>query len=118
MTPCRASRLERIRVAQVGLVAPKRVEQRAEARPIRHRRKLREQSAEMTRELFSVLNIPFEKTTELQRQLLASWMIVHQPTAHAIALMRLNVYNRFDQEGTGIGGGKHFQFFIVALRHA
>jgi hypothetical protein len=34
---------------------------------------LRRQSAEMADELFSVLDIPFEETTELQRQLLASF---------------------------------------------
>ncbi len=34
---------------------------------------LRRQSAEMADDLFSVLGIPFEETTELQRQLLAAF---------------------------------------------
>jgi hypothetical protein len=34
---------------------------------------LRRQSAEMVDELFSVVGIPFEETTELQRQLLAAF---------------------------------------------
>ena len=36
-------------------------------------KELREQSAEMAGELFSVLDIRFEETTELQRQLLAAF---------------------------------------------
>ena len=36
-------------------------------------KELRKQSTEMGNELFSVLDIPFEETTELQRQLLASF---------------------------------------------
>jgi hypothetical protein len=31
-------------------------------------------------------------------------------------LMRRNISNHLDEPGTGIGGGKPFQFFIVTLR--
>jgi hypothetical protein len=32
--------------------------------------------------------------------------------------MRRDISNHLDQQGTGIGSGKRFQFSIITLRHA
>jgi hypothetical protein len=49
---------------------------------------------------------------------IAGRMVVHQPTARVSALISQNVSNHPNQQGTGIGGGKSFEFFIITFRHA
>ena len=46
-----------------------------------------------------------------------SGIIVHQPTVRVTALIHQNISVRLGQQGTGIGGGKCFQFLIITLRH-
>jgi hypothetical protein len=49
---------------------------------------------------------------------IASGMLVHQITERVTALMSKSISHHLDQQGTGIGGGKSFRFFIIPLRHA
>ena len=78
---------------------------------------LRRQSAEMADELFSVVGIPFEETTELQRQLLGAFgfgmlFAVGQlnkltpPEVHALSVcLLMDVFKYSDHQATAFAEG-------------